>query len=92
MVVMSNSIGILLYSFLKNSCKIKGLALFLLFFNTSCAYLTYGLSDSPSGEGCEIQSYRKPDGNLHYYLIGNKCKQETIERIRVRNEKAVRGF
>lgn len=74
---------------IKKSSKINVLTLFLL-FNSSCAYFTHGLTDVPSG--CQVESYRKSDGSMHYYLVGDKCNNETIERIRVRNEKAGRGF
>lgn len=58
---------LLIYSILR-------FGIILLF--SSCAYLTYGVDTIPTG--CEVQSYRLPDGSLKYYFIGDNCNQ--VER------------
>lgn len=62
--------------------KIKYLVL-MIYLLTGCSYLNYGLTSIP--EGCQVNSYRKADGNLKYYVTGENCA-ETERLLNDRNK------
>lgn len=56
----------------------KYIILLSLLFS-SCAFYNYGITSIP--DGCDIESFRRSDGTMNYYITGTKCTPEVYRRV-----------